>query len=112
MAGARSVLARQRLVTLAVVCPLGLAFGGWAIDQQYVNLALVVWVWLAFRSSWLSYSVTRVWLALTGRLPWRLMTFLEDARHRGVLRQAGPVCQFRHALLQERLARTSDWSDH
>ena len=32
------------------------------------------------------------------------MRFLEDARSRGVLRTVGPVYQFRHARLQDRLA--------
>jgi hypothetical protein len=32
------------------------------------------------------------------------MRFLEDARERGVLRTVGPVYQFRHARLQDRLA--------
>ncbi|GAB3432382.1 helix-turn-helix domain-containing protein [Actinophytocola sediminis] len=46
----------------------------------------------------------RVWLPLTGRLPWALMAFLEDAYRRGVLRRAGAVYQFRHARLQDHLA--------
>jgi uncharacterized membrane protein YfcA len=33
------------------------------------------------------------------------MTFLDDARRRGVLRAVGPVYQFRHARLQDHLAR-------
>jgi hypothetical protein len=33
-----------------------------------------------------------------------LMHFLEDARARHVLRTVGPVYQFRHARLQDRLA--------
>jgi hypothetical protein len=33
------------------------------------------------------------------------MWFLEDARDRNVLRAIGPVYQFRHARLQDRLAR-------
>jgi hypothetical protein len=37
-------------------------------------------------------------------LPLRLMSFLKDAHRRGVLRQSGGVYQFRHSLLQERLA--------
>jgi hypothetical protein len=45
-------------------------------------------------------------LALRGEAPLRLLRFLEDARDRQVLRVAGPVYQFRHARLQERLART------
>jgi hypothetical protein len=37
-------------------------------------------------------------------LPWQVMRFLDDAHHRGVLRQVGAVYQFRHAQLQDRLA--------
>ncbi|MFJ9733601.1 hypothetical protein ACIRU2_10770 [Streptomyces sp. NPDC101169] len=37
--------------------------------------------------------------------PVRLMAFLEDARRRNLLWTTGPVYQFRHARLQERLAR-------
>ncbi len=48
-----------------------------------------------------SYIDARIWLALGGRLPWRTMTFLADASHRGVLRQAGATYQFRHVRLQE-----------
>ncbi|WP_103349548.1 BTAD domain-containing putative transcriptional regulator [Amycolatopsis sp. CA-128772] len=54
--------------------------------------------------AWGNYFVHHVWLAATGRLPWRLMHFLDDAHRRGVLRQAGGVYQFRHARVQERLA--------
>ena len=43
-------------------------------------------------------------LAAHRRTPIRLMRFLEDARHRNVLRTVGPVYQFRHARLQDRLA--------
>lgn len=59
--------------------------------------------WLMARASGRFRFVCAV-LALRGRLPWRTMTFLRDAHHRGVLRQAGAVYQFRHARLQERLA--------
>jgi hypothetical protein len=55
-------------------------------------------------STWLRFQVARVWLASSGRLPWRLMAFLEEAHSRGALRQVGAAYQFRHALLQERLA--------
>jgi hypothetical protein len=37
--------------------------------------------------------------------PVRFMELFEDARRRGVLREAGPVYQFRYALLQDHLAR-------
>ena len=39
-----------------------------------------------------------------GLLPVRLLRFLDDARQRDVLRTIGPVYQFRHARLQDRLA--------
>jgi hypothetical protein len=49
--------------------------------------------------------LSRVWLPLTGRLPWAMTAFLDDAYRRGVLRQAGAVYQFRHARLQDHLSR-------
>jgi hypothetical protein len=58
-------------------------------------------------SSWGRFITTRLWLAGRGVLPLRLMTFLEDAHRLGVLRQLGPYYQFRHALLQDRLALLS-----
>ena len=54
--------------------------------------------------AWPSYMITRAWLALHHGLPWPLMSFLAEAHHRGVLRQAGAVYQFRHIDLQHRLA--------
>ncbi|GAA1274244.1 NACHT domain-containing protein [Saccharothrix xinjiangensis] len=59
------------------------------------------------RAQWLHYLVTRCALALTGRAPWRLMAFLEDAHTvHGVLRQNGATYQFRHLEVQRRLAAT------
>ncbi|MFE6685825.1 helix-turn-helix domain-containing protein [Streptomyces sp. NPDC057743] len=56
-------------------------------------------------TSWGQWTVfSRLWLPLTGRLPWPVIAFLEDAYQRGVLRQAGAVYQFRHARLQHHLA--------
>ena len=55
-------------------------------------------------STWLRFQAARTWLAARGRLPWRLMGFLNAAHTRGVLRQAGAAYQFRHVRLQERLA--------
>ncbi|WP_424185374.1 NACHT domain-containing protein [Actinokineospora sp. G85] len=60
-------------------------------------------------SAWGQWLVLgRFWLPLTGRLPWRVTRFVDDAYRRGVLRRAGAVHQFRHARLQEHLhqART------
>ncbi|MFI6523856.1 XRE family transcriptional regulator [Streptomyces uncialis] len=59
---------------------------------------------LAF-TAWGQWIVlTRVWLPLTGELPWNTAAFLDDAYRRGVLRQTGAVYQFRHSRLQHHLA--------
>ncbi|MEY9842137.1 NACHT domain-containing protein [Streptacidiphilus sp. EB103A] len=50
-------------------------------------------------------ALCRIWLPLTGRLPWALIAFLDDAHQRGVLRQAGAVYQFRHARIQSHLSQ-------
>ena len=50
------------------------------------------------------YIAARIYLFACRRSPWRVVSFLEDARRRGVLRQVGAVYQFRHIRLQERLA--------
>ncbi|MPY63128.1 NACHT domain-containing protein [Streptomyces spongiae] len=79
---------------------LGLAFGiqgAFAAGIGY-GLSLTAWCqWVA---------LVRIWLPLTGRLPWRLVAFLEDACERGALRRAGAVYQFRHARLQDHLSGT------
>ncbi|MFF4659146.1 NACHT domain-containing protein [Streptomyces sp. NPDC001381] len=60
-------------------------------------------------SAWGRLGTARIWLAVTGRAPWRLMRFLEDAHRRGVLRHSGALYEFRHVRLQERLAaRTTE----
>lgn len=57
-------------------------------------------------TAWGRWAVlARIWLPLTGQLPWAVNAFLDDAYQRGVLRQAGAVYQFRHARLQDRLAQ-------
>ena len=53
--------------------------------------------------AWGSFNITRISLALRRRLPWRLMSFLEDAHHRGVLHQSGDTYEFRHGLLRDHL---------
>ncbi|MFD9604756.1 helix-turn-helix domain-containing protein [Streptomyces sp. NPDC059970] len=51
-------------------------------------------------------ALARIWLPLTGQLPWALIAFLDDAHQRGVLRQVGAVYQFRHAWIQSHLSRS------
>ena len=72
------------------------AYGIFAITATCVALTLGGQLGLASRS----YTDARLWLALRGRLPWRTMTFLDDASRRGALRQAGATYRFRHARLQ------------
>ncbi len=64
---------------------------------------LVVGSLVVLSKTWGAFVFSRTWLAMGGHQPWRLMRFLDDARRRGVLRQAGGVYQFRHARLQDHL---------
>jgi hypothetical protein len=82
---------------LAAAAVFGLALG-WV-------LGLTGWL-----TSWFTgldggrVGIFQVYLHIRYRTPLRLMRFLEDARARHLLRTVGPVFQFRHALLQDRLA--------
>jgi hypothetical protein len=60
-------------------------------------------VGVTFPATW-TVCLAFLQLAKISRTPIRLMHFLEDARRRDVLRTVGPVYQFRHARLQDRLA--------
>ena len=73
--------------------PVGLGFG----------LAVGLPAGLTDPKTW-SASLTFAQLAARWRTPVRFMRFLEDAHDRNVLRTVGPVYQFRHARLQDRLA--------
>ncbi|MER6006503.1 hypothetical protein ABT120_48755 [Nonomuraea angiospora] len=61
-----------------------------------------------FTRAWPGFAWTRVVLAARGRLPWRLMTFLEHTHRQGLLTRFGGVYQFRHVRMQDWLvsART------
>jgi hypothetical protein len=79
---------------LAAGLAVGLVIG--LVAGLAVGLSRTMWGW---------FAAARWWLALRGRLPWRLMRFLTDAhQQRGALRQAGAAYQFRHAELQRHLA--------
>ena len=54
------------------------------------------------------YLVALSVLRFRGHVPLRLMRFLDDAHRLGLLREAGPAFQFRHAQLQDRLAQLHD----
>ena len=117
-ASPRAVLARDKRaalllmlatgagVGLAVGLTVGLAGGGLMAAFVYglVTGLIVGLLASGTQTAWPPYLLTRGWLAFNHRLPRSLMSFLTDARQRGVLRQAGAVYQFRHIDLQHRLA--------
>jgi len=72
-----------------------------------IAFGLTCWATFGIYSSltW-NVSAAAVQLARKWDTPPRLMRFLDDARERSVLRTVGPVYQFRHARLQDRLAAT------
>jgi len=78
---------------------VGLAFGLEAAFGGGLAYGLAFTTW----GQWV--ALVRIWLPLTGQLPWRLIAFLDDACERNVLRQTGAVYQFRHAQLQDHLAQ-------
>ncbi|MFJ2899269.1 helix-turn-helix domain-containing protein [Streptomyces sp. NPDC087218] len=125
LASNRATVLRQVLV-LAPMLTLVIAFGGGLVAELFDGL-LGPLVWdpadglligaigglggtcsyaLSFTAwgRWLVLS--RVWLPMTGKLPWDTVAFLDDAYRRGVLRRAGAVYQFRHIRLQHHLARS------
>lgn len=91
---AESVLGIEFVWTPLAGLLLGL-IGGIVGALGYL-LSMTAW------GQWLMF--TRLCLPLTGRLPWAVRDFLDDAYRRGVLRRAGAVYQFRHARLQDHLA--------
>ncbi|GAA1027226.1 hypothetical protein GCM10009557_07790 [Virgisporangium ochraceum] len=114
----RAVLMRERRrATLRSVAGgtvfgllLGLSFGSNFELRQHVAFEFVVIFGVMFGvgalmdSPWGLYAYSRAWLAMTGRLPVRLVRFLEDAHRRGVIRQNGVRYEFRHGRVQKWLA--------
>ncbi|WP_345074909.1 NACHT domain-containing protein [Phytohabitans flavus] len=85
---------------LAALLGLGFVYAGLVVGVFGVAYALAT----TLDHAWGSFLVARVWLRVTGRLPFHMASFLDDAHRRGVLRQSGARYQFRHLLLQESLA--------
>ncbi|WP_411108871.1 helix-turn-helix domain-containing protein [Streptomyces sp. c-19] len=118
----RATVGRQFLI-LAPMFTLAIAFGGhlivlalqgsmgqlnWGLaDSLFIGtiggLGGAASYVLAFTAWGQWFLLARVWLPLTGQLPWDPAAFLDDAYRRGVLRQTGAVYQFRHVRLQHHL---------
>ncbi|CCK26489.1 hypothetical protein BN159_2110 [Streptomyces davaonensis JCM 4913] len=108
---ANRTIALVQLVAAGLIIGLGFGaavtrFDGFAIGLwSGIAVGLLVMTGVGTLTAWGRWVVlVRLWLPLSGRLPWRMNTFLGDARARGVLRQAGAVHQFRHARLRDHLA--------
>ncbi|MBO2452946.1 NACHT domain-containing protein [Actinomadura barringtoniae] len=119
----RSILRRNLAASALVVAFAGAAVGGligfFFLGQGYEPSRfagyLVTWAVLfglgsGLSTAWGSYQLSRAWFALTGRIPFRLMTFVDHAHRRGVLRRAGAIHQFRHARLQDHLSGGTPFS--
>ena len=76
---------------------LGPSVGALAVASLSIVVTLVV-------SLWGTFMVARLWLATRCGLPLKIMSFLQEAHVRGVLRQDGPHYRFRHGMLHDRLA--------
>lgn len=102
------VLLSSAVVIELLIRHIYVTVGSPAATVEYLGLTGSAWLLVApfavFLSAWGWFVITRLWLCAAGRLPWRLMTFLEEAHKRGVLRQTGAAYEFRHARLQEQLA--------
>jgi NACHT domain len=70
-----------------------------------LSIGLTIWLAVVLSHSWPQYLIAAGWLAVRGQLPWRLAAFLSEASDLQVLRQRGGAYQFRHARLQDHLAK-------
>lgn len=71
-----------------------------------LTLAIAAGLGAGRHHAWMAYLIATSRLARAGRLPRKLMHFLDDAHRLGLLRAVGPIYQFRHAELQDHLAAT------
>ncbi|MFC9626273.1 NACHT domain-containing protein [Streptomyces sp. NPDC056930] len=114
---ATDLLRSNRTIVLVQAAAVGLVLGlGYGTAVTHLNgfalglpsgigAGLAAAVGVGTLTAWGRWVVlVRLWLPLSRRLPWRVNAFLDDARARGVLRQAGAVYQFRHARLRDHLA--------
>ncbi|TXS54255.1 hypothetical protein EAO75_01535 [Streptomyces sp. uw30] len=108
-ASRHSLFLTSAIVLLSTAISLGGIFT-WVLDYARVGLMLAAFaapLRLALAVVSTAYGrfglVTRPYFALTGRLPWRVLDFLDDASCRGILFQVGPAYLFRHERLLQSL---------
>ncbi|MFE4972036.1 NACHT domain-containing protein [Kitasatospora sp. NPDC056651] len=108
------------LVTTVVLAPLlgaGVGLMDWSRARSYRyaeadwTYALAAWcgagATFLLLSPWSRWLLARCSLALAGRLPWPLMTFLRDAHRAGLLQRTAGTYRFRNLRLQQHLAAKS-----
>jgi hypothetical protein len=104
--GAWSYGAAGAVMGLSIFGPAnGIILGSTVGTIFGITLGLAVALAVILSRAWGAFVFSRLWFAFRGQLPWRLFRFLTDAHNRGILRQNGGTYQFRHARLQDRLAR-------
>ncbi|SNY65055.1 NACHT domain-containing protein [Paractinoplanes atraurantiacus] len=97
---------RQTLAAVAAFAPAAaIAAWIWMDVPRALAIGFAVALAIVMRSAWGTLNLARIMLRAAGPMPLSLMGFLDEARNRGVLRQSGALYQFRHAALQEHLAR-------
>jgi hypothetical protein len=72
-------------------------------DGVFLGLTIGVIV-ACFNTAWFPYLIARWWLTIRGKLPWRLITFLNYLHDKEILRREGSYYLFRHNSFQEYLA--------
>lgn len=104
---------------LTTGCTLGIAFGiqdtltgsseglTTGLTVAFIT-ALAITLGVGLHQSSGRYLATTSILCAQRRIPLRLLSFLDDAYRLGILRQVGSTYQFRHAKLQDRLARSGN----
>ncbi|MGH3853383.1 MAG: hypothetical protein ACRDR6_07755 [Pseudonocardiaceae bacterium] len=100
-------LAVGLLYVLRSELPYGRSPGSWFVVGLKVGvvnfLEIGLGAWWVSSATWTA-ALAFAQLRRRGGTPMRLLRFLDDARDRQVLRTVGPMYQFRHARLQDRLA--------
>jgi hypothetical protein len=105
---------QKHSITIALV--VGLVFALAIGLRSGLEFGIVAGLVFGFVSGLVAgISISHAWptalaaaqLARRWHTPLHLMNFLDDARERNVLRTVGPLYQFRHARLQDRLAASA-----
>ncbi|MFF7458479.1 NACHT domain-containing protein [Kitasatospora sp. NPDC008115] len=98
------------MVVLAPLIALGTGLLGWSRARPLTDWADTLAAWCGacamflLLSPWSRWLLARCSLALAGRVPWALMTFLRDAHRAGLLQRTAGTYRFRNLRLQQHLA--------